>query len=1032
MRMSSFFHSSKKSSNGVITGYFLVGLAVVLLFSTVAAAQQKIDEEYTRLIRENTYGPFTTKYVDYLPYSKNVPTPLDVLGHIAGAPDVLTYTKDIYRYMRTLDEASDRVKVFSIGTTEEGREMIVVLISDKDHIKNLDKHKEMTAKLADPRTISESEAEDLIEDTLPFYMVLAGLHSGETGSPEMHMELAYRLAVDESPFIRDIRKNSIIMLVPAAEPDGRDKIVDLHMAKRIDPDAVVPSRLIWWGAYVAHDNNRDALSLSLESSKNVNRTFLEYKPQVLHDLHESASHLYVSTGTGPYNAWYDPIVINEWQSMAYVEISEMTKLGVPGVWTHNFFDGWGAMYMSYAANSHNAIGRFYETQGARDASTRDIGSPGRNPQRAWFRPNPPLSFTKWSIRNNNNIMQSALLIGMHNTAVNRKLFMENFYLKSKRSVEKATTEGPAAYVFPASDTRKFQQARLLNLLRLQGVEVHKANSSFTVEDQTFGAGSYVVRLDQPYSRAADIYLDKQYYNPNDPRPYDDTGWTLGPLYNAKTVRIEDVSILSVSMTMMDEIKPEGGVKVLTHEDDQNVSFLDERKPIIYVDGIKVQSEISAGSLMGSPASGGLRKLVVYPRIDDFASTAYLINYNAENNLITLRFRKKDLTIHGAEESFSVGGVDFSSGTFILRSSENPGDLEQQLDEIGKELGFIAYGVSEVPDVGMHEIEVPRIALVHNWYSTQTEGWIRIAFDEYGVEYDYLGLQKIRDNSRLRSDYDVIIFGPMSMQRMLNGVAGDNPIPYKKTELTPNIGRQDETDDIRGGIEFDGVVNLQNFVKSGGVLITMTSATEMPIHFFFAQGLSRKDTEGLWARGGVYKAIVDDRSSPIVYGYDNEVGVYFRNSPVFNGGRATGGPFSTTARPSGRGGPDDADIIQGRDRNLGQPSGSEGQPVISRRDSIQNQPQRNDGFARGRSGRGGRGGGAVQYKTILSFNSNSQDLLISGGMRNGEILAGTPAIVDAKMGDGHTLLFSINPFWRGETQGSYAFVFNALLHYNDLK
>ena len=1005
MIMSLCRYFKRRSGQGTLFYSLLTGLMVILLVIGSTFAQQRIDEEYTAKIKEFTFEPFTTKYVDYLPYSETVPTPLDVLGHIAGAADVLSYSHEIFRYMRALADASPRVEVFTMGITEEGREMILVVISDEEHIKNLDKYKEINAKLGDPRKISENEAEELIKEALPMYWSTAGLHSGETGSPEMHMELAYRLAVDESQFIKDIRENSIVMLTPVSEPDGRDKLVDVRMARRKDSTAVVPP-FLYWGAYIAHDNNRDGMTLSLKLSQHTMRTFLEYRPQVMHDLHESASHLYISTGTGPYNAWLDPITINEWQSMAYEEITEMTKEGVPGVWTHDFFDGWGGMYMSTAANSHNAIGRFYETQGAGDASNRRIS--GR-PARAWFRPNPPLASTMWSMRNNNNIMQSAILIGMNNVATNRETFMENFYMKSKRSVAKATTEGPATYVFPAADPRKWQQARLLSLLKQHGVEVHKANISFTVEEQTFSAGSYVVRLDQPYSRTVDMFLDKQYYNPNDPRPYDDVGWTLGPLFNAKTVRIEDTSILSVPMSLIkDEIKPEGGVKILTGGDNQFRFSLSENSYLVLASG----------------------------EITDYASTAYLIDYNADNILTTFRFKKSALKIHAAEESFTVAGKEFNAGSFIIRSSENPDNLEQQLDEAGKEYSFIAYGVSEVPDVPMHEVEVPRVALVHNWSSTQTEGWIRIALDEYEIPYDYIGLQEIRDNTRLRSTYDVIMLGPMSITQALNGVGGNTPRPYKKTDLTPNIGRQASTEDIRGGIEFEGIINLRNFIEQGGLFITITSSTALPIHFYLAQGLTTKETPNLWARGSVFKALLEDKTSPIGYGFDDELGVYFSSSPVFSGGRAVGGTVSTTQRPSGRGGIGDEDIIQGRPRTQGQPPGAGGQQAQARQRAAMQQFQQQQQVQtqqprRERGGFGARGAAGAGYRTIFRFNPNTQDLLISGGIRNGEELAGAPAVVTAKVGEGHSLMFAINPFRRGETQGSYALVFNAFLHYNDL-
>ena len=215
--------------------------------------------------------------------------------------------------MRALAAASPRVEVFQIGTSEEGREMILVVVGSEESIAALDANKAALRRLADPRITTPEEAAGIIGTAKPIYWSAGAIHSPETGSPEMFMELAYRLAVGESEFIRDIRDNLIYMMTPVVEPDGRAKVVDLHMARHKDPDANTPTRPLYWGQYVAHDNNRDNIGLSLALSRAVTNTYLEYRPTVFHDHHESASHLYTSTGRGPYNAWLDPIVINEWK-----------------------------------------------------------------------------------------------------------------------------------------------------------------------------------------------------------------------------------------------------------------------------------------------------------------------------------------------------------------------------------------------------------------------------------------------------------------------------------------------------------------------------------------------------------------------------------------------------------------------------------------------------------------------------------------------------------------------------------------------
>lgn len=958
----------------------VLNLVLTLVFASAWAArpvlgQQKAHEEYTKKILEFTTDPcFITPYVNYLPYAPGVPSPLEVLGHIAGARDVLTYTADVYKYMRALAAATPRVKVFDIGKTEEGRDWIVVAVADEATIKDLDRYKAILARLADPRTLSEAEAKDLLARAKPIYWATGGLHSSETGSVEMLMELAYRIAVDESPFVKAIRDNAITLITPVLEPDGRDKQVDLAMAKRKDPKANAPSRLLYWGKYVSHDNNRDNLGLALKLSQHIMTTFLDFHPLVMHDLHESISYLYISTGTGPYNAWLDPITVDEWNLLAYREVEELTKAGVPGVWTQGFYDGWAPNYAFYAANGHNAIGRFYETQGVSDGSTRVVSA---SPDRAWYRPNPPLRSALWSLRNNVNLQQSGVLVALNHVATLKDKFLENFYLKGRRSIAKARAEGPAAYVFPGNDPRPGQQARLLRQLQAQGVEVHRADKPFKVKDAGYPAGTYVVRMDQPYSRMADMMLDRQYFNVSDPSPYDDVGWTLGPLCNVKTVRVEETAVLDAPMTLVKgEVKAPGGVA----------------------------------------------------RLGKGAVQAYLVDHHADNALATFRYARKDLKIQAAEKDFEAQGRKFRAGSLVLKPGDNPKDLEAVLDEAGKTMGFAVAAVPAVPDVPVHEVGAPRVAVMHTWQNTQNEGWLRIALDESGIPYDYISVHAVRDNAKLRDKYDVILFGPSSPDpfSIVNGLGGDKALPWKKTELTPNIGVEDSTDDMRGGLELDGVMHLRDFVKDGGVFVTIGNSSVLPIHFGLAQGLAVRDTAKLWARGGVYQATIGDRTSPLAYGYDDALGIYFSQSPVLALGGMSGRSRTLTppaagaaGRVSGRGGVADPDIVQGRPRDLGQKAIEE----FRKAEKAAAKQEAEDGPRTPAP--------TVRPRVVLSFTGNAADLLISGGLAGGEELAGTPALADVALGKGHVVLFGFNPAWRSQTHGSYFFIFNALLNWKNL-
>src|SRR5271168_447055 len=822
------------AERGLLPRTLCAALATLLfagLSASVAMAQSSgtNDEEYGKKIHEFTTEPFfITDLVDHLPASATVPSPDKILGHIVGAPDYLTYSKDIYRYYDELAKASPRVKVFRVGKTEEGRDFLLVAVSDEANIAQLDKLRDVTARLADPRKITDADAKQLISTGKPFYWASGSIHSPETGSPEMLMELAYRLAVEDSPFIQNIRKNAVFLITPVVEVDGHDSMVDSWNYKKANPDQPQPD-LVYWGHYVQHDNNRDAIAMGLKLSQMMMQNFLYWHPQVLHDLHESIPYLYVSTGTGPYNAWLDPIVINEWQKLAYNDVQGMTERGVVGVWTHGFYDGWAPNYMFYVANGHNSIGRFYETYGNGTPETKLAELPPSSTSRAWFRPNPPLPKVMWSLRNNTNLEESGVLLSLDYTAQHGQELLKDFYEKSKRSVAKATTEGPAAWAIVNDGRRPALAAQLANLLQKQGAEVEKLEQDFEVRETVsptaksadaksadakaekpkddaaakkteeakstkLPLGSYIIRMDQPYSRMVDMLLDTQYYSTSDPRPYDDTGWTLGPLRNVKTVRVTDTAILKAPMTL--------------------------------VTGM-------------ARASGGMEGAD--------AGKLYIVDATAEPGIAALRFRMKDVAMSAAEDGFEADGQKFHAGALLIAAAG--GDQRSRLDAAAKDLGLRVHATAAELKVARHAVGGPRIALLHTWVNTQNEGWFRLMLDEWKIPYTYISDQTARKTPNLREQFDVILYppGPADVARVIQGVPrrtmpdgtdAGGPIPWKKSEITPSFGDgPDQTDDIRGGLGLEGAVNLQKFVEQGGVFIPIAGNVALPITLGMTEGVS---------------------------------------------------------------------------------------------------------------------------------------------------------------------------------------------------
>jgi hypothetical protein len=326
------------------------------------------------------------------------------------------------------------------------------------------------------------------------------------------------------------------------------------------------------------------------------------------------------------------------------------------------------------------------------------------------------------------------------------------------------------------------------------------------------------------------------------------------------------------------------------------------------------------------------------------------------------------------------------------------------------------------------MEIPRIGYVHSWQRTQDEGWVRAALDTYGVKYTYFADQKLRDGN-LRSKYDVIIFPHVggSSASYLTGIpkVGPDPVPYKKSELTPNLGALDQSDDIRGGMGIDGLAELARFVQEGGTLITEGSTSAFVADYGMATGVTVEHPADLFVRGSILRANIVDHKSPITYGYDQkDLPVYFNQDPVFN--MAGGGGFGGGG---GRGGaPTGADALaQNVTPNVA--------PIhISPYDTVAAPPAEDaEGRTGGRGGRGGRGGGpeAPRPRVVISFPQNPNDMLLSGTLAGGQALSGRPAALDVPFGKGHVVMFALRPFWRWQTQGTYFLGFNAILNWNHL-
>src|SRR6201987_2754111 len=531
---------------------------ILLALSSAAFAQAPDvpDPGSVEAIAAATTDPhYVSPWVSYVPQSKTVPSPGKFFGRIMGAPGELAGTERAYAYARALASASPRVRVFTIGHSEEGRDIIMMAVADEAGIRDLDRLKGATAALADPRRTDKAAAEKLIAASRPIYYFNAALHSDETGSTEAGFELAYRLTVSEQPMIQRIRQQVVVLINPISNPDGRDKMVDWfyrYLKGKTDRSTLPRQSPPYWSKYTFVDINRDTHQQTHATTKAVHRMFHEWHPTVVHDLHEGVPFLMTWNGTGPYNPNIDPITYTEFLQMSMHEVEAMTAMGMPGVSTWNFGEAFAHLYLDSVAMNHNSIGRGYETFGNGSAETEKRAiSPGATTME-WYSPLPPPNEGTGTSRDNLNYQETGALIALDDAATHSKQMLRNFYRKSWDSWQKGLTQPPYAFLIPQDQGDPARVAQMVSRLMGQHIEVSQASKPIRVKEGEFPAGTYVVRLDEPYRNYAVDLLTPQHYPKNGEPPYDDVSWELPANYHLEAIATADPTIRNAALTLLTE------------------------------------------------------------------------------------------------------------------------------------------------------------------------------------------------------------------------------------------------------------------------------------------------------------------------------------------------------------------------------------------------------------------------------------------------------------------------------------------------
>ena len=939
--------------------------------------RDRIDPDHAAAVRSYVTDPaYLTEWVDHIPVSRKIPDPKAFLGYHIGTPGKLTPPETINAYFRELAKHSKNVEVVSIGKSHGGREMIVAFIGSKKNLRRLDAIVEANHRLADPRNTDEAEARKLADETPPLFWMTAGLHSPETGPPEMVMELAYRLAVSEQDHIRQIRDDVVVMITPVLEMDGRARMVDWynrHLQGVQDLEDAPPRMAPYWGDYTAHDNNRDGLQLSQPLTRNYVDTWHRYMPVATLDLHESVPLLYVSTGTGPYNSAVDPITVTEWQLFASYEVSEATKRGLQGVWTWGFYTGWYPGYLLWVSTNHHGMGRFYETFGNSHPGTfdRDLSRSSfadrRINAREWYRAWPPPKKLRWSLRNNTNYMQTSVLASLQLAAQHGHELLFNFWKKHANALAAGRERAPHAFRIAADQKDKAALRRLLTLLRDHRVEVHRAEAAGSFgdkDDAKVAVGDFIVRMDQPYSNLARTLLLAQPFPASAQyTPYDDVAWSLDYMLGVDVVPVDDPKVLDLRVAPLDAVP-----------------------------------ELAAAVGSGS---------------------RFVVDHLGQLELASLRYALPDHTFYAAREAFD----GHPAGSLVVE-----GDAKA-LADAAKRLSLEASPLTTRPSVADIEVRAPRVALFHTWTYTQDSGWLRFTLESYGIPYTLIDKDDLRAGG-LNESFDLILLpsqSGMGLSDIIQGIDPKHgPLEYTKTDAFPSHGVIDSSPDITGGMGFQGLANLQAFAEAGGVLVGLGSGGVLVSD----SGMAR-DVRSV-RPGGSPGSHVTTRSvrpeHPLAWGYDETDWVFRGNLPIYDVSERDRGhvvvQFGTQTFEDAEKKRDakdgvDATAYAGRvgmsGASAGMTDGATAEPVSSSEEvTAEEKPSI-----------------AATPASEAPAKGKPTPLVRSGIVKAPDSVERSPALLDLPIGKGRAILFSWNPAHRFQNHHDLGYLANALLFFDDL-
>lgn len=657
--------------------------------------------------------------------SAQVQTPEQFFGFTIGADGELARYPKVLEYFQHLARHSDRVRYQELGKTTDGHPYVLVTISAPANLGRLERLVDINRRLADPRRTSDAQAAALVQEGRAFYFLYATIHSTEVGNGQSILLLGHKLATENTPAVREILDNTVLLLVPSQNPDGQHLVID-HWYKtkgtslaRVFPDL--------YHRYAGHDDNRDWFTFTQKETRlNVEKVQATFKPVITHDMHQqgaTGSRIFVPPYEDPYDPNIHPLLAQQQTTVGQAMATALIGEGKGGVAFNQSYDMWtpARQYMVYHGQprilteiaSVNLADPFVNPEGA----DKPLG-----PQEARLNFPRPYDKGEWKLSQIVDYGLTATMAGLSHVAKYRTSFLQNYYTVHKDAVN---WEGkPYAFVLPATQRDPLATYELLDVLRIGEVEIEQASAAFTAGGRSYEAGSWVVRIAQPYGPFAKTMLERQVYpdlrlfpgGPPKP-PYDVTGHTLGYLFGVTVDAIAEP--FQAPLTRVTSLTP-------------------RQTPL-------------------PPA----------PR------WAYALGPESNAGFVAVaRLQKAGVPVFRTAEKREQGGQDFAPGTWIVPPSA---DARTVLEAVARETGLVVRGLDTPLQASGFKLKPGTRLGLWRGANNMPGGWLRWTFEQYGFNHQIVSAADVA--AGLSSKYDAIVL-PAGITRdaIVNGL---DPSRYDK-------------------------------------------------------------------------------------------------------------------------------------------------------------------------------------------------------------------------------------------------------------